>query len=111
MKFRVSNISKGRRGVEKAGGGYVWLDPGQTKPIEVANPKDLQRDPSLDAKPMAELAAPPTSLRVKLDSSGLKPLPPADDTEKVAPADGIAKTKVAAPAKRRHRGRRKAAAK
>lgn len=70
MEYKIKNNGKGPRGVEKAGGGLVWIDPDQEKTFEPADIRLVERHPELEASPFNDLPKPPADLAARFDRDG-----------------------------------------
>lgn len=71
MRLRIKNNLKGPRGIEKAGGGFVFIAPGETRVVEVANPDALFGVEFLDVEIDGYQAGPiPADLAARFDHDG-----------------------------------------
>lgn len=70
MKTRVTNNRTAPFGVERVTGGYVFIQPGETRTVNAANPRGLERATDIDAEIITDLAAPPDSLKGKASAVG-----------------------------------------
>lgn len=71
MKLRITNNRKGPYGVETVnGGGYRFIQPGQTRTVDAANPRQVEGEEGLDVETIADVAAPPESLKSKAGAVG-----------------------------------------
>lgn len=62
MRFAVTNNSKAPRGVHSVSGGLVFIQPGETRTIDVANFERELRAPCLESVCTEDVSAPPPEL-------------------------------------------------
>lgn len=76
MKVRVTNNSEAPQGIEKAGGGYVFVAAGETRSLDAANPALLYRLSFLEVEALeAQVPDMPASLAEKVTPKPAEPAP------------------------------------
>jgi hypothetical protein len=66
MRYKVKNVSQAPRGVEQAGGAFVWIDPGKVKTFEPASVADLRSNPAFVIEAEGEVPPVPADLAKKV---------------------------------------------
>lgn len=103
-KVRVTNNSKAPYGVEKVGGGYRFLDPGEERVIDAANIPALQLRTDLVIEIHADVGAPPPTLAAKAEEVGKPdPLDHDGDGKKGGSRPGPASTRAKGARRRTRR--------
>lgn len=69
MKAKVTNNRKGPYGVEIAGGGFKFIEPGQTRTVDLANPRGLDKEPDIEFAAVGDPGPPPASLKAKAEKA------------------------------------------
>lgn len=66
MKVRITNNRKSPYGVEKVGGGYVFIQPGTERTVDAANLRSIEAASDIETEIVNALKAPPASLARKV---------------------------------------------
>lgn len=92
MKLRVTNNRKAPYGIEEVGGGFKFVDPGETRAVDAVNPGPLYRMRDLVVEAAdSEVADMPASLKAK---AGQDPLDHDGDGKRGGSKKGPASTRA-----------------
>lgn len=50
MRLTITNNKRAAYGIERPGGGFSWIEPGETRTLEVRNPSAIYEDPTLSVE-------------------------------------------------------------
>lgn len=75
MKLKVTNNRQAPYGIEQVGGGFIFVQPGDTRLVDAANPGPLYDKPFLYVEAAdSEVTAPPSTIKAVAARVGRDPL-------------------------------------